>query len=529
TAGMIAYVGDPASKRFLLPEGQYALAAVDEQGRIVTQDTITAEIGQPIHLPADFGAAGGVQDDAMASALKTLANFLCDAAEGQLIALQGLSAGFTTPMFDPSARPTQALLNQLNAWYADILSQQDAAMAALYLVQSKAAPPQAKFLPVGYSARPARAIPEFSLPFKSLRDKLVGFFGYAGDAGKRARQRILLVAATLTAAQRADAFSALREGFKGDSTTWDEFAKRLQSGELDQQALSIESDLRNFSQYGDAAQNANQGTGKLLVQEGSELLKRGAEFDAEVIKTVLGQVFPDITKGFDLADRADEWATYIRDVYKATVGLDPKAQREVIKTLIKDELSQCCRDIPPDAADQVATAISERAVDSIQQPNNAATGTSAPAETPTTAETETETPPATTEQTQMPLPGETATPTSTVTPTSPPTQQALAPGNWSWSLGTVSYAGSCSTGVSSLNATSVNFVEAPDRTSAQLAASGVKVSLSGDGTGNYQGQTQAVSINIHVSSPNQAAGQLVTTVLGCTVTAPFHMARSIKD
>ncbi len=373
--GMSAYIGDTKANPFNVPPGAYNVLALDAQGRLISQDNVQVKAGDSIQLPGDFGAAGGVKAHDQAAALKTLANFLSDSALGQLLALQGASAGFTGRIFDSSNKPTQAQFDPLTAWYADAATQQAATLKALDVIQSKVTATQAAVSLVAYRALPSsQSVPAVAAgPFDSLKSKLLGFFGYAGDAGKRARERILQIGANLNPADRDEAFNAVRSGFKSDATNWNEFVQLLQSGKLDNQAAQIESDMRQATGFAAEAQATHNTTGDVVYREGAELVKQGAELDAEVIKTVLGQSFPDITKGFDLANKADEWATYIQNVYKATAGQDPAALQELIKQHIKDDLSKCCSDLPDDVANQIADSIGQRAV-------NAVDSTSAPSD-----------------------------------------------------------------------------------------------------------------------------------------------------
>ncbi len=133
-------------------------------------------------------------------------------------------------------------------------------------------------------------------------------------------------------------------------------------------------------------------------------------------------------------------------------------------------------------------------------------------------------------ETATPIQPVTQAPADSATPTPQATQQSAQgarPANdWTLTYGTPSISGDgCSSAKVDNPSVSVAFSEAPDRKSAQFGAQGLTVSMTGDGSGNYQGQYQTVSIGLRVSSPTQASGQMTTSVLGCTVSTPFQMSR----
>ncbi len=424
TPALSAYIGNPAQTPFFLPAGRYYIEALNQDDVAIALDTANIEPDGAVEFPASFVAAGGKNGAERTRALKTLANFLAQTELAQLTALEDVSAGFTTPLFDSSAEPTQSHLDQLYALYAEAVAQQDNVLATLVSIENRA---QASLpMPRGHAALAPGV-------FDSIKDKLSNFFTYAGDAGKRARERIVKIAESLGPEDRADAFNVLREGFRSDATNFDEFLNRLQTGELDSQAAQIESDLRNSAGFAAAAQQAGATVGQVVQQEGAELVSKGAELNAQVIKTVLGEVFPDITQGFDLADKATEWAQYVEDVYRDPLGtLEGQARdaiQEKIEERIKNDLAQCCPSLAEDLAEQIAGTVSENVVDTMPEfapkasptpgpTSNAPTLAPIPTDTPQPG---TPTPTATPLPTDTPIPTETPSPTSTDTPSPTPT------------------------------------------------------------------------------------------------------------
>ena len=348
-----SFVG-PITASWYLPAGSYFVSAVDQNGLTLVFSEIQIDT-EPLMWPSDFESAGALDNPESAAAIKTLAGFLVKAEEAELTALENSSAGFGAPLF--TTEPGQAELDELHALYTDIAAHEPAVLNALDLLFG--------------SLASERGSHKFAAPARGIKDALLGFFGYAGNAGKRARERILKISGGLNPEDEADAFNAVREAFKSDANNFDEFLSRLRSGELDTQAAQIESDMRNAPGFGAAARVAGASVGQVVHEEGAQLVTKGAELQAEVIKGVLGNVFPDITKGFDLADKANEWAEYIQTVYKdplaAAEGAGRSALEEKIKTRILADLQSCCPSLDQDLADEIAGKVSEKAVSAIPQ------------------------------------------------------------------------------------------------------------------------------------------------------------------
>jgi hypothetical protein len=369
-AQVSGFVG-PATSTWNLDPGTYLISAVDQSGLAIVFPQF--QIGDvPLIWPTDFKSAGGTANASLAAAIKSLVAFLVDVESAKLAALDHSSAGFTRPLFE--AQPGQAELNDLYARFSALTARQQAATTAAEAIFR--------------SRKGGSVLPKLASARLDWRDNLLGFFGYAGGAGSRARNRILTIAEQLSPEDQQEAFDAVRKGFVGDAANFDDLAAKLQNGELDTQAAQIESDMRNATGFGATATVAGFSVGQVVHQEGGELVAKGADLEAEVIKHTLGQVFPDISQGFDLADKANAWAEYVRDVYKNPLAVAEGEARDAIQGKIKDhileQLHKCCEALEDDVAEAIADSISEEAmgavpslVESIQ-----ATQTSLAAETP---------------------------------------------------------------------------------------------------------------------------------------------------
>jgi hypothetical protein len=365
-----AYLGDPAQAPFTPPPGRYFVNVLDQHGLSLSLGAVSVAAGQPVPLPEALASAGGKADAAQASLLTTLGKFLIGAQLAQLNAYDAVSAGFTQPLFSKAVQPAEASLDQMMADEADLSGQQAAVLAAADALQATLPTAAA---PSGRLAAPARG----------LKDAFLGFFGYANDAGKRARQRIVQISAGLSAGDKADAFDALRSGFKGDAQNYDDWLAQLASGKLDQQAAQMESDLRNAAGFAAQAQQANDTVGEVVKREGGELVTKGAELNVEIIKTVLGQVSPDLSKGYDLAKQGARWAQYVQDAYNDPLNAAKQLTREQllakINERIKSDLADCCPGLSSDDAQQIADSVSRQMISAIPGLAPVETGEATPA------------------------------------------------------------------------------------------------------------------------------------------------------
>ena len=157
-----------------LPEGEYQIRAVSQDGQIFLPAESQLSDGS-LDWPAELQLADPAEDAQQAAAIRTLVAFLVQAEEAKLTALENSSDGFSALLF--STDPSQLELDELYDRYAAIGAQEAAVLDALELV-------------FGSRLSEGRA-PKVAAPARGLKDTLLGFFGYAGAAGERARDRIL--------------------------------------------------------------------------------------------------------------------------------------------------------------------------------------------------------------------------------------------------------------------------------------------------------------------------------------------------
>lgn len=417
TSSLRAYVGNPITNPFTLPDGTYYIEAVDQNDYAISMNVVVAMPNQ-VAFPQSFPSARGVKDAQRTHALKTLANGLASIELTKLLALGATSDNFAKPLFDPTVRPTQAQLDKLYTQYVALTAQQNAVLAALDSIEPRATAALPRQI-ASNGAMPAAGV------FDKIKSTLTGFFGYAGDAGKRAGERIIATSAQLSPDDKEDAFNSIRPDFRGGAKNYDEFIEKIKAGALDTQATQIEADLRNAPGYGAAAQQKNQTVGEIVRQEGAELVVKGGELEAQIIKTVLADVFPDIKDGFEYADKIKDWIEYVNTTYKDPLGTIGEkisdAAKDKIKESIKSDLEKCCGQLPEKIRDQIADKVSDKTISTIAEALKPDDKTPTPKPGTAVAQAATPTPASTPTATSTRLPTATPTPTSTSTTTPTPT------------------------------------------------------------------------------------------------------------
>jgi hypothetical protein len=164
-----------------LEPGHYLISAVDQNGlTIVFSDMQIVDV--PLIWPPDFNIAGSPKNRQQAQAITTLVNFLMTVEEAKLTALENSSAGFSAPLF--ATEPGQTELDELYARYAEISGQEAEVMRALDVILALTSKEK------GY--------PRLARPSPDWKETLFGIFGYAGNSGARARERILEISKGLS-------------------------------------------------------------------------------------------------------------------------------------------------------------------------------------------------------------------------------------------------------------------------------------------------------------------------------------------
>ena len=437
TPALTGYIGNPSSDPFRLPEGRYYVEAMDAAGLVATLGIQTAAKTEVVELPVSLAAAGGAADSERGQQLTTVVTALVVAERAKLAALRSISGGFTTELFDAAAVDSPADVDRLMALLSELADFQTDTIRAVDAIEvrAEAIVPQATLVTGSLSAGPSV---HFGV-FGSIKDSLLGFFGYAGDAGERARADIIGVGSRLNPDDKQEAFDFIPPAHRGGALDFDAYLNRLRTGELDNSAATVRASLvRTSVGFAAAAQDDLGDRPGLSIahREGAELVRRGAELNVRVIKTVLGDVFPGIGQGFDMADDVSEWLEYVREVYRDPLGsLESSAREQITEALkdrIKNRLEELGLPLSDDEIDELADQASSDLVDAIPelapdlgellaQTEGAATAAPPAAPAPPGPQpVPTATPAPTSARTLEATPTVTPVPTATSTPTSAP-------------------------------------------------------------------------------------------------------------
>ena len=362
TPAMIGYVGNLREHPLPVPAGRYYIESLRADGSVVSFGLVN--VGSFGFSTAVEGTPAGksVIDPSRAEQLTSLLEFLVDVERAKLTALSIASSGFTAPLFDTSTSTNGMVgLEDLYALYAEIAEHEQAVLSALDGFRAVA------------SAGPkvAAAVPVLGVidAIRGVKNELLGFFGFVGDAGQRMRERILRVSPRLGPDDKEEAFGAVPEATRGGATNFDELVGLLKNGDLDHHAAVIFGKLQSTSAaFNFEAQGVLGDRPGLAVahEEGAELVTKGAELNAKIIRTVLAARFPDISDGFDLADKADAWAQYVTGIYTDPLGTLEGQARERVKERIADRIKVDLQSRFPDFSEalteEIAEAIGEKVV-----------------------------------------------------------------------------------------------------------------------------------------------------------------------
>ncbi len=166
---------------------------------------------------------------------------------------------------------------------------------------------------------------------KGLGDAVKGFFSWLSGSGKRSRDRVLKVASNMSESERSKLYSSLRPEWKSKASNEGDFWKKLESGDFDNQASQMYNDFYHNAEtdFPFIAQDKDLTIQKIVVKEGAEGLEKGSKLMIETVKaaTPLG-------KGMDMVEKADEYATKVKDLYTDPV----KTIKEEVKSAIANKI-----------------------------------------------------------------------------------------------------------------------------------------------------------------------------------------------
>lgn len=382
------YTGHPNEDDFWLPEGIYYVEAYDQDKVVIQMADVTIDDqakGQgKLEFPKDFLKSGGENDTAQIADINTIIDFIISVDYCRLVFFEIASEDFSVPLFASTEDVPLDELDRLLLLYDDILSMETSVTSALYNFEWRAS-----------TAGAQEKAAHFAKPGQGLFDKFVSFFGFAANAGERASQDVIGISALMTRQEKQEAFEMVPPALLGGAANYDELIQKLQNGELKNNAAQIRKNLMSDVGFAAAAQDFKKsGRPGLSIahQEGAELVKRGAELQVEVTKTVLGSSLSGIDKGFDYADKVNEWAEFVKGTYTNPLGTLEGYTRGQIKGIISERIkNQLIKLGVPDVeldtlvdklSDQVMAQIPEISKPATPTPTLKPTKTSKPTKTP---------------------------------------------------------------------------------------------------------------------------------------------------
>jgi cell division septation protein DedD len=398
------YAGDPDENPFWLPVGVYYLEAFDQDETLLLMSGVTItdqSLGQGmVAFPLDFSSEGVYINAAQIEEIRDVFNFAISLDLCRLTFFEIASEDFSVPLYESAEDIQIEALDRLFALYDDMVSREDPSILALTHFEGRAATAGA-WEQGGHMAVPSRG----------LFDSFVNFFGFARGAGERASQDVVGISALMTPQEKQDAFEMLPPALVGGATNYDEMIQKLKNGELNNNATQIRKNLMSDVGFAAAAQdfkkNGRPGL-SIAHKEGAELVKRGAELQVEVVKKVLGDTLPGIDKGFDYADKVNEWAEFVKGAYTNPLGTLEGYTRGQVKGMISERIkNQLIKmGVPDYELDTLVDKLSDQVMAKIPEFTKPATPT------PTVKPSKTPKPTKTTK----PPPGPTDTPGPSPTP-----------------------------------------------------------------------------------------------------------------
>lgn len=445
---VLSLLSAPAGSEHLwLPAGRYYIEAIDQDGYLVILPEVSIPASQAggdfLPLPGSFRQAGEQASPEQADELRALANFLVEFDLARLTALEILSYGSSQPLYAAPYDINLDSLDSLLEQYPGLLARQEQVLLALGNLERRAG--VSASLPGSPSAHLAR-------PRGGVVSGILSFFGFLGDAGERARQQIIQISDKLTPEQKAEAFESVGAPIRGGAENFDQLLEKLKAGELDNAAAQIRKQMLASEGFYFAGQDVTKSDRvglSIAHQEGGQFVTKGAELYVDLVKDVLTQSLPGIDKGFEYADKANEWVQYVHDYYTDPLGSLEKDARGQIKDRlserIKADLLERFPNVDEDKLGELANTLGEKIVAAVPQlapskdNQQGAAGATASVlasggstALPASSEALASEPPPTATRTSTLVPSPTSSPTAESTSTPEPSPTASETPDYSW-------------------------------------------------------------------------------------------------
>lgn len=375
---LVVYVGSPAERPLRLPAGEWWLYVLTFDGR-VRQTASTQVLAARSSIVTVGSGLVDVPGDPAAStaAMATLVHFGLSSHLATLVPLGALAEAQATG--DPTASDTIAGM-------ADAMAtrQQDVLAAADVLGQGAIGSVPAGTLASDFEiARVERlALNARAGIWEKIKGSFSSFFTSDAMTGASARKDIEALAQNYPPGRREELFQIARQRHAVDAENADEFFERLRAGAYDRLARQFHQDFIVGSEdYAIDAADARRRPLDTAARDGAQLVKDGAQFYADVVKTVLGARFgPGFDQGWELAQKIGDKVAdldkalndpvgYARDLALGELGDRVDEIEGQIKDRLKEKILGTLRDagLSESEAEQLAGEISERIADTSKE------------------------------------------------------------------------------------------------------------------------------------------------------------------
>lgn len=275
--------------------------------------------------------------------IETLTLFLMAVDTVRLTYYEIASGGFQYPLFDSSVPTSWEDANRLLESFADLGDETQIVNAARNFTSRALS--NARLGGRKGLARPA------SGPLDIIKS-IAGFFGIIKDEEETARQNLIKVLlAEKTSEEEEELFEIIKQANPQESSLPD-FIKKLENDEV-RGLTELRQELFQTSSvfYGiwhDQNPKSNRPDGEVIHRVGADAVTRGAELNVTIIKEVLSSVFPGMDQGFEYADKVNNFAEFVRDLYQDPLSAIGGAVRGQIEDNIKEQIKTQFMDLFPD-------------------------------------------------------------------------------------------------------------------------------------------------------------------------------------
>lgn len=358
-----AYIYDLEKSDIMLPAGQYYAEMKLRDGTIMAFNPLIISDEQDGKGSAAFKQriSKPINSDEAAQQIEDLVRFLVGVDNVRLTYFEIVSNGFQQPLFTNNNELTWDDEEKLMSTFTKLGDPQEvsAAMSA-FITRAEAT----------RSYQPIK--PGLSAPTPGIINSVLSFFGIVDDENDIARQQVLdMYAAIKNPYELEESFSALDENQKAGAANFNEFIEKVRSGEI-KDMIKVR---RNLMELGpmegimmDLHPDSNRPGGEIIHRVGAEAVSRGAELNVEIIKEVLTITFPGMDQGFEYADKVNEWAEFIHQVYTdplQAAGDELQGQvTDVIKDRIKTQFQTLFPEMDEDDVDELVDQVTEQVSES---------------------------------------------------------------------------------------------------------------------------------------------------------------------